>query len=201
MSRVLLVSRDVALVAKSRIINESDSADPVAVLQLALSFNVVLTTDKVPHEITPEHPTALIINEETNVLSERRNHHTFSGTVRFFLCCDTHLRLVDIALVSLCICLLCTIPHTWENCLYIVVIDICARVFSHFDIFSFLVIFIINRCTLFHVIRLCHIIWSVKQRPTAVLFTFQIGKHRNSILRLILVDRSVCIGANHQHKE
>ncbi len=104
--RVLHCSRQVVLVTKSRIINKSDAAYPVAMFYLTLSFGVVLTAHEVPHEITPEHPATLIINEKLKILTESRNHDSLLTAVRTHLGGGTHLRLVNVTLVSACKCFL-----------------------------------------------------------------------------------------------
>ena len=106
MTWILHASRQVFLAAKARIVNETNAAHPVAVLEFALSFRVVLTTDEVPHKITPKHPSTLIINEVTEILTKSRNHHTFIRAVWTFLRGDAHLRFVNITLVSVCKCFL-----------------------------------------------------------------------------------------------
>ena len=174
MSCALHGARQVFLASKSRIIDESDAADPVSVLKFALSFCIILTADEIPHEIAPEHPTTLIIKEESDILTECRNHHTFSRAVATSLRCDTHVRFVDITLVDVSESLFRAVPHTRENRLDVVIIDIFSGVFRYFDIFTLIVVLIINRCTLSHIVWFCHIIRSVKQRPTAILLTFQI---------------------------
>ena len=56
------------LIAQTCIVNERNTCNPVAMLQLAISLNIVLTTSKVPHEITPVHKVALIGEEESDIL-------------------------------------------------------------------------------------------------------------------------------------
>ena len=54
----------------SGVVDEVNATEPVAVGQLSLAFDVVLTAHKVPHEIAPIHPVALVVDEELEVLSE-----------------------------------------------------------------------------------------------------------------------------------
>ena len=88
-SWVLQSIRDILLVAETGAVDEVDAADPVAVLQLALALNVVLTAYKVPHEIAPVHPVALIADKELEVLPEGgfvdHLHGAVDGTCRDFV--------------------------------------------------------------------------------------------------------------------
>ena len=70
------------LVAEPGIVDERDTRQPVAVLQLATPLQVILTTGKVPHEITPVHEVQLVGEEETEVLQLRRHLYRISLTVR-----------------------------------------------------------------------------------------------------------------------
>ena len=44
-------------------------------LQLSIALQVVLSTSKVPHEVAPVHPVALVADEEAHILKLRRNLH------------------------------------------------------------------------------------------------------------------------------
>ena len=177
MSRILHSPWKVALVAKSRIINKTNTAHPVTMVKFALSFSIILTSYEVPHEVTPEHPITLIVNKITKVLTKCRDCHPFGCAVGLFLCGDAHLRLVDIAFVNIDIRLLRAVPHTREERLDVVVVDIIARVFGYFHIFTFFAVLIIYRSALGHIVRLCRIIWTVKERSSSILFAVQVGKH------------------------
>ena len=60
------------MIAKSGIVDETNATQPVAVVQLALTFDVVLTAHEVPHKVAPVHPVALVVNEKLHVLPESR---------------------------------------------------------------------------------------------------------------------------------
>ncbi len=55
------------LIAQSHVVNPLEASEPVAVLQFAMSLDVVLSACKVPHEVAPVHEVALIRQEETYV--------------------------------------------------------------------------------------------------------------------------------------
>ena len=49
-----------ALVAKAHIVEEGDASNPVAMLQFAMSLDIVLASGKVPHEVAPVHEVHLV---------------------------------------------------------------------------------------------------------------------------------------------
>ena len=56
------------MVAKTPVVKPVETGYPVAVLEFTIALKVVLTTCKVPHEISPIHEVALIGEEEADVL-------------------------------------------------------------------------------------------------------------------------------------
>ena len=62
-------SRSIALVAEADVVNELDSAFPVAVeyFSRARAVYVILPSGEVPHEISPVHPVHLEVEEEFHV--------------------------------------------------------------------------------------------------------------------------------------
>ena len=65
---VLQFVGQLALVAETPVVKPVEAGYPVAVLQFAIALQVVLTTGKVPHKVTPVHEVALIGQEEADVL-------------------------------------------------------------------------------------------------------------------------------------
>ena len=77
------------LVTHQELVDEVETGNPVSVCGIAIALNVVLTTGKVPHEVTPIHEIDLVVDEETHVLDEGRlachatvNPHVFPLEVR-----------------------------------------------------------------------------------------------------------------------
>ena len=54
-----------------------DTGDPVTILYLSMSLNIILPAGEVPQEVTPVHEVQLIGEEETQVLGKRRLHYRF----------------------------------------------------------------------------------------------------------------------------
>ena len=69
------------LVAQSGIVDEWDAGQPVAVLQFAVALHVVLSSGKVPQEVAPVHPVALIGKEEAQILPLCGNLHGAAAPV------------------------------------------------------------------------------------------------------------------------
>ena len=65
-------SRQQALVSKHRVIDKINTRDPVTFGNVSIRLQIVLTTHKVPHEVTPIHEIDLIPEEELQVLAKRR---------------------------------------------------------------------------------------------------------------------------------
>ena len=65
--------RSVGLVSESGLVDEADSALPVAVEDVTgdLPVDLVLAADEIPHEIAPVHPVQLIVEEEGEVGTHR----------------------------------------------------------------------------------------------------------------------------------
>ena len=99
------------LVAQPQVVEQRDARDPVPVLHLALSLQVVLPTAEIPHEVTPVHEVALIGEEESQVLPLRRHlhHHLLTSVVvgHHAPADATHPALVGIGLLR--------VPHAGEQ--------------------------------------------------------------------------------------
>ena len=65
---VLKVIGQLALVTIHQVINERDACNPVAVLCLSITLNVVLSATEIPHKVAPVHKVALIREEEAYVV-------------------------------------------------------------------------------------------------------------------------------------
>ena len=79
---VLQTVRQECLVAYEHIVNERNTRNPVTVFNFALTLNVVLSSCKVPHEVSPVHIVHLIYKEELDVFPLSRNlHHNHFATL------------------------------------------------------------------------------------------------------------------------
>ena len=63
----LQVVGQLALVAQTHVVEPRETGYPVAVLQLAVALQVVLSAGEVPHEVAPIHEVALVREEEPEV--------------------------------------------------------------------------------------------------------------------------------------
>ncbi|KAF5058328.1 hypothetical protein DSECCO2_347730 [anaerobic digester metagenome] len=62
----------VALLAQPGFIKKFNAADPVAVTDSPMSFNIILPAGKIPHKVTEVHMAELVTEKETHVFSESR---------------------------------------------------------------------------------------------------------------------------------
>src|SRR5574344_255434 len=69
---VLQLGRQIALIAQHGIVDERNTAAPVAMSHFSIALDIVLTTHEVPHKVTPVHETDLILQEENKVLTKSR---------------------------------------------------------------------------------------------------------------------------------
>ena len=77
-----------ALVTEAGIVDEGYARNPVAVVDLAVALDVVLTTGEIPHEIAPVHVVELVDEEEAEAFA----HGRLDGVDRL-----KHFAVVDIA--------------------------------------------------------------------------------------------------------
>ena len=76
MTLVLLqVAWQLTLVAKASVVDGRETCQPVAMLQFAISLDVVLTSCEIPHEVAPVHEVELIAEEELHIVGLGRNLH------------------------------------------------------------------------------------------------------------------------------
>ena len=61
------------LIAVEGVVNEGDTGDPLAVIELAVALYVVLTAGKIPHKVAPVHEIHLVGEEEAEVVPLRRH--------------------------------------------------------------------------------------------------------------------------------
>ena len=85
---VLQVGGEQALVTYQEFVNDRNAGNPVSVFYFSLSLNVILTSGKVPHKVSPIHEVHLIREKELDVLPLGRNlyHHHLSALVVRHLC-------------------------------------------------------------------------------------------------------------------
>ena len=87
-------------------------------LQFAVALNVVLTSGKVPHEVTPIHEVTLVRHEEADVLQERRHLDGDNLTATVVV---LHRAVNASHPVFISLCMVCVV-HTWEK--HILCVDI-----------------------------------------------------------------------------
>ena len=61
------------LVAETGVVDKRNAADPVAVVDFALTLQVVLTAGKIPEEVAPIHVIELVLEEVAYILRECRH--------------------------------------------------------------------------------------------------------------------------------
>ena len=99
----LKVRRHLALVAEHPVVDKRNTGYPVAMLRFSRTLKVVLTSCKVPHEVSPVHEVALVREEEAEVLPLCRYlyDNVFAATVIMHLIA---LHTTKPAFVSLSVC-------------------------------------------------------------------------------------------------
>ena len=117
----------------------------------SLSLNVILTSGKVPHEITPVHVVQLVDEEELDVIPLCRNlhHNHFSTLVVGNL---TSFYSSQPVFVGLCMCIA---VHTWEQHVLSVFI-LCFMTYNFVAVFfirTFLFFPLVYRSPFFHVVH------------------------------------------------
>ena len=205
-ARVLKAGRDVALVAESCVVDEVDAAEPVAVGQLALAFDVVLTAHKVPHEIAPIHPVALVVDEELHVLPEGGLAHVddLASIVSdlYVVAGDDASVIFTVVFIHLRVRASLRAPHAGEEGLHLIrIVGQAALVVVGDDVLSLLFVLDIDGLAVFKTGDGRIIVCTVKQRPAAVLVAVDVSQHRKGFLGLVLVDGRVGVGTDDQHEE
>ena len=197
--------RQLTLVAKSCIIQERNTRNPVAMFQFSITLNVVLPTCKVPHEVSPIHEVALVGEEELDILKLVRNLHQdilATAVIRHF--CTFYA--AHPFLVRLC---MTSIIHSWEEHvlgIFVLVLMAHDEVRILFVSRSFLLA-LPNGSSLFHD-GATHVAFlfkfhlrskslSVEEWTVAILVTAKIITQSKDILWRVLVHRWVSRRANH----
>ena len=107
----LQILRQLRLVTEPCVVDERDARDPVAMLELAVALDIILTAGEVPHEVTPVHEVALVREEEPEVLNLCRHlhRHLLPAAVVRHLCAvyTTHPRLIVLGMAG--------VVHTRED--------------------------------------------------------------------------------------
>ena len=67
------IGGELRLIAVEGVVNEGDTGDPLAVIELTVALYVVLTAGKVPHKVAPIHEIHLVGEEEAEVVPLRRH--------------------------------------------------------------------------------------------------------------------------------
>ena len=188
---VLQVTRQEFLVANQDIINEWNTSNPVTMFDFSIALNIILTTGKVPHEITPVHEVYLIGKEELDVFPLGRdcNHQHFSALVIGYLTSfdATQPVFIKVGCASTygIIGMLFTI-HSWEQ--HVLCIFIFGFVTNHFVavlfIGRFFFLTLIDGSTFYYIVYTSAIYFfqcrfrcvslSVEQRAGSVLLTTEI---------------------------
>ena len=115
---VLQVVGQVVLIAETPVVKPFETSNPVTLLQSAVALNIVLTTGKVPHEITPIHEVALVRKEKLEVIPLRGDLN-LHGLATAVVVDDIALNTTHPVFILLG---MGTVVHTWEN--HILGIDI-----------------------------------------------------------------------------
>ena len=117
----------------------------------SLSLNVILTSGKVPHEITPVHVVQLVDEEELDVIPLCRNlHHNHLSTL--VVGNLTSFYSSQPVFVGLCMCIA---VHTWEQHVLSVFI-LCFMTYNFVAVFfirTFLFFPLVYRSTFFHIVH------------------------------------------------
>ena len=183
-------------------IDSLDTGDPVAVLYLSMSLNIILTTGEVPQEVTPVHEVQLIGEEETQVFGKGRLHHRFGLAALV----ELHRLPLDLCplLVGLHMAAIRAV-HTREQHIQFVHILIFG-VMTRYIVPVFLIrIFLADACPYrIAFLRISHagtpfalpldfrnVGLSVQQRGLSVLLAGQVSTQRKDILRRVLVHRGI----------
>ena len=197
---VLEFIRQFALVAQASIVKPLDTTEPVAMFQLSVALDVILTPHEVPHEIAPVHEVALIADKELQILPCGRNRDGLAGME------DTgHLAPRDATHPSRIEAGMLGRIHTREE--YVLLIFHLAVVARH------IVRILLIRITLFRAIvdgraigkfrsgitvgiHLAHLILrgislAIEQRTVAILVTAQIASQGEDVLWRVLVHRRI----------
>ena len=202
--------RQFRLVAEHGIINERDTAYPIAFRQVAVGLQIVLPSCEVPHEVAPIHEVHLVAEEESQVLAE-------GGAILCLL-----LSAVVIAhafALHLCPLFVCLHMarlrgvHAREEHHELVHEDIGSLVSGyyiavflslHFRCGSILCMPLFlhgNTHITFHLQFHGGVVGlSVEERTVAVLLTVEVVFQREDIIGRVLVHRRLCRGADNQSR-
>ena len=117
--------RQIIVVAYEYFVNERHSCYPVAMFCLSIALDVILTTYKVPHEISPVHEVYLVVYEEPYIIPLCRHLDVWYSCE----CCILGTHGVCYWLAHPLLILLCMVAavHTWEeHVLHVVVLLVIA---------------------------------------------------------------------------
>ena len=170
------------MVAESGVVYEVDAAEPVAVGQFALAFDVVLTAHKVPHEIAPIHPVALVVDEELHVLPEGGLAHVddLASVVSDLnvVACDCAFIILSIVFIHLRVRASLRAPHAREEGLHLVgIVGQAALVVVGDDVLSLLFVLDVDGVAVLKAGDRGVIVGAVQQWPTAILVTIDVRQH------------------------
>ena len=162
-----------------------------------MPLNIVLTTGKVPHKISPVHKVQLITNEKFDIFGKGRFHDTFClAHIDDFYRCSFYLRPRFVP----CYVTRFGAVHTREKHhrfadVFVLTYRIRNKIVIFFVFIFFyhttpyLGSFTRNRCSVALALRHRHVGLAVDKRRVAILFTRQITAQGEDILRGILVHR------------
>src|SRR5690554_2388211 len=86
-----------------------------------MTLNIILTADKIPHEVPKIHMPHLISHKKAKVLTKSRLYQYFCLTAFIFVL-DSSALYIPPFLISLRMQWVHTTPHPWEDCLKPVII-------------------------------------------------------------------------------
>ena len=202
--------RQQTLVTQHRVVDKRYTAYPVALRDVAVALQVILTAHKVPHEVAPVHEVDLIAKEEPEVLAECR---TIVGLLLAAVVV-THATAFYVCPLFVCPHMAAlTRIHTREQHAELRHILV-ARLIACDDIMVFLAFFLRSRSILrvtFFLYGHAHVAFytqlyrrivglAVEQRTIAVLLTVQVVFQAEHIVGAVLIHRRVGVRTNHQRR-
>jgi len=202
---VLQVAWQEFLIAYQEIVNERDTGNPVAMFDFSITLDVVLTSGKVPHEVTPVHEVHLIGEEILDVFPLGRNlqHQHFAAlVVRYGASFDAAQP------VFVILCMLFAIHTREKHVLSVIVFGFVTYYFvAVLFVGRFFFLALIYRSTFYHIVytstvhffqcRLRCVCLSVEQWTGTVLLTTEVFTQGKDVFRGVLVHRSIGCRTNH----
>ena len=181
------VRRLVVLWAQTHLIQEGNAGDPVALGEFVAVLVVVLAAGEVPHEVAEPHLAHLVVHEEFKVVAKLQ----LVGRL------DAHELLVVLHVVRL------IAPHAREETYVALgVVGLRGLAVAGDFVFAGLLAVLVGGAAVrvgLARIQLAVKALAVENGPISVLVALVVGQERHSVLRVVLVNRRVGVGANGQN--